>query len=162
MKVRYSTRQTIPSPAFGLAPGDNMTAVYTEDILTSYYDPNANCFSFSCGDPTMGGKVPGLSAVAAFDEPTINPSTLCSLTLNATTVGNNGEKPQEEVTFKMSSSCGGTGRRDKTATISVTLIDSNTFNFISFAALRNVEGTKFPWDNKNTLNEYNIIIYALP
>jgi hypothetical protein len=159
LTLTYSTSQTIHTPAFGHAPGDNSTAVYTENILTSYYDPNANCFS--CEDPTMGGKVPGLSAVAAFDEPTINPSTLCSLTLNATAVGNNGEKPQEEVTFKMASSCSGTGLRDKTATISVTLIDSNTFNFISFAALRNVEGNKFHWDNKNALNEYDVSLDGL-
>jgi hypothetical protein len=107
----------------------------------------------------MGGKVPNLSSVAAFDEPLVNASTFCSLTLTSTTVGNDN-KPQEEVTLKISSSCpGGAGLRDKTASLSVSMTDTN--GNISFPAIKNVEGNKFHWDSKAGLNEYDISLDGL-
>ena len=154
LTLSYFTSQTAHNPAFGHAPGDNATAVYTVDILTNYDATNTICPSSSC-DPTMGGKTPDISPFAAFDEPLINPSTFCSLTVTPTTVGN-GQKPQEEVTFKIvsGSDCSAAGQRDKTARVSVSTFDASG-NF-SFPALKNVEGNKFHWDNKNGVNEYDI------
>ena len=153
LTLSYFHSGTIHNPAFGHAPGDNATAVYTEDILTSYSN-STNCGQFSC-DPTMGGTTPGLSSVAAFDEPfTENGDTSCSLTV-APTNNASEKKPEEEVTLYIASgACGGAGIRDKTARLSVSTTDNN--GNITFLALKNVEGNKFHWDNKNKLNEYDI------
>jgi hypothetical protein len=154
LTLSYRTQQTINTPAFAHAPGDNVGAIYTENILTSY---SAEPLCTGC-DPTMGGKVPNLSSVAAFDEPLVNASTFCSLTLASTTVGND-QKPQVEATLKISSSCGGTGLRDKTASLSVSATDSN--GNVSFHAIKNAEGNKFHWDNNAGLNEYDISLEGL-
>src|ERR1700730_582777 len=69
LTLSYATNQTVHSPAFLHAPGESTQ--YTEDILTSY--SSATACAIVC-DPTMGGKTPGLSAVAAFDEPGENDS----------------------------------------------------------------------------------------
>jgi hypothetical protein len=153
LTLSYFYFATVHEPAFGHAPGDNATAVYSEDILTSYSD-STNCGAFGC-DPTMGGTTPGLSSVAAFDEPfTESGDTFCSLTV-APTNNASEQKPEEEVTLIITSgACTGTGIRDKTARLSVSTTDSN--GNISFPALKNVEGNKFHWDNKNHLNEYDI------
>jgi hypothetical protein len=149
LTLSYVTAQTVHNPAFGHAPGD--TSTITEDILTSY---SAFPLCPEC-DPTMGGTTPGLSSVVALDEPfTESGDTFCSLTV-APTNNASGKKPEEEVTLSITSgACSGTGIRDKTARLSVstTDIDRN----VTFLALKNVEGNKFHWDNKNRLNEYDI------
>jgi len=152
LTLSYNTNQTIHTPAFGHAPGDNVGAIYTENILTNYSNVGPIII-----DPTMGGKVPNLSSVAAFDEPFAGATTFCTLALNYTNVASD-QKPQVEVTLKIGS-CSSSGLRDKTATLSVSTFDSN--GNVSFPALRNVEGNKFHWDNKNGLNEYDISLDGL-
>ena len=152
---------TVHNPAFGHAPGDNATAVYTEDILTSYFQAPPPVITLltsaesSASDPTMGGTLPGLSSVAALDEPLTESDTVCSLTVSPTNVAS-GQKPEVEITFKLfsSSSCSGTALRDKTARLSVSTTD--TSGNVTFPALKNVEANKFHWDSKNGLNEYDI------
>jgi hypothetical protein len=144
--LSYFTFQTIHDPAFGHAPGDVTT--FTEDILTGY-----SIFPTGCGpscDPTMDGTTPGLSGVVPLDKPFVESGdTFCGLTVTPT---NNlsGQKSEEEVTLVIASgTCSGPGIRDKTARLSVS--DSN-----GNVVLKNVEGNKFHWDNKNRLNEYDI------
>jgi len=148
LTLSYLNSQPIHNPAFGHAPGDNATAVYSEDILTSYSTEPSS-------DPTMGGTLPGLSSVAAFDEPLTENDTVCSLTVSPTNVAS-GQKPEAEITFKLfnNSSCSGTALRDKTARLSVSTTDSG--GNVTFPALKNVEANKFHWDSKNGLNEYDI------
>jgi len=143
-----SSSQTIRNPAFGHAPGDITT--FTEDILTNYStDP-------IFVDPTMGGKTPGLSSVAALDKPLTDNGndTFCSLTLTPTN-NPSGQKSQVEVALKIvsGSDCSAKGLRDKTASLSVSTSDGTN---VSFPALKNVEGNKFHWDSKAGLNEYDI------
>jgi len=146
LELSYSACQTIHTPAFAHAPGDSTT--FTEDILTNYFEES---------DPTMDGSTPGLSSVAAADEPLTDNGTdrFCNLTLTPTN-NPSGQKPEIEVTLKIvsGSDCSAPGLRDKTARLSVSTIDSSG-NF-SFPALKNVEANKFHWDNKNGLNEYDI------
>ena len=149
-----SVNFTIHSPAFAHAPGDITT--FTENILSSYSaDPQFE-------DPTMGGKIPGLSSVGAFDEPLADngTDTACSLTLTPTNNAS-GQKAQIEVALKIvgGSNCGGTGLRDKTASLSVSTTD--TSGNVTFPALKNVEANKFHWDNKNGINEYDISLDGL-
>jgi len=148
LTLSYLNSQPIHNPAFGHAPGDNATAVYSEDILTSYSTEPSS-------DPTMGGTLPGLSSVAALDEPLTESDTVCSLTVSPTNVAS-GQKPEVEITFKLfsSSSCSGTALRDKTARLSVSTTD--TSGNVTFPALKNVEANKFHWDSKNGLNAYDI------
>jgi len=157
LSLSYDSDQPIHTPAFGHAPGDNSTAVYTENILTSY-----SLLGPPVIDPTMGGKVPNLSSVAAFDEPLAGTSTFtfCGLTLTPTN-NPSEQKAQIEVTLKQVSgaNCSAAGLRDKTASLSVSTFDSNSH--IVFPALKNVEGNKFHWDNKNGLNEYDISLEGL-
>lgn len=152
LTLSYFTNQTVHNPAFGHAPGDITT--FTEDILTSY--STSTICGASC-DPTMSGTTPGLSSVVALDEPLTDNGndTFCSLTLTPTN-NPSGQKSQMEVTLKIvsGSNCNGTGLRDKTARLSVSTIDGS--GNVIFPALKNVEGNKFHWDNKNGLNEYDI------
>ena len=137
----------IQDPAFAHAPGDITT--FTEDILTSYSTSPSS-------DPTMGGQLPGLSSVVAADKHLTSNDIFCSLT-TAPTNNPSGQKSEIEVTLKIvgsGSDCTGTGVRDKTASLSVWTYDSN--GNVSFPALKNVEGNKFHWDNKNGVNEYDI------
>ncbi len=104
----------------------------------------------------MDGSTPGLSSVAAADEPLTDNGndTLCSVTLTPT--NNPSEQKSEiEVALKIvsGSNCSLPGLRDKTARLSVSTGGGGNF---SFPALKNVEGNKFHWDNKNGLNEYDI------
>jgi len=153
LTLSYFYTGPVHNPAFGHAPGDNASAVYTEDILTSYSN-STSCGAFGC-DPTMGGTTPGLSSVAAFDEPfTESGDTFCSLAV-APTNNASQQKPEEEVTLIITSgACSGVGIRDKTARLSVSTTDSN--GNVTFLALKNVEGNKFHWDNKNKVNEFDI------
>jgi len=148
LTLSYFYTGPVHDPAFGHAPGDNATAVYSEDILTGYSIFPTGC---GCEDPTMDGTLPGLSAVTALDKPFVEiGDTFCSLTVTPTNNAS-GQKSEEEVTLKIvsGSDCSGTGIRDKTARLSVS--DSN-----GNVVLKNVEGNKFHWDNKNGLNEYDI------
>ena len=146
LELSYSTCQPVHTPAFAHAPGDSTT--FTEDILTSYFEP--------VPDPTMDGSTPGLSSVAAADELLTDNGndTLCSLTLTPTN-NPSGQKSEIEVALKIvsGSDCSLPGLRDKTARLSVSTGSGGNF---SFPALKNVEGNKFHWDNKNGLNEYDI------
>jgi hypothetical protein len=146
---------TVHTPAFGHAPGDITT--FTENILTSY---SANP-QFT--DPTMGGKIPGLSSVVALDEPLTDNGndTACALTLTPTN-NPSGQQSQIEVTLKIvsGSNCAGTGIRDKSASLSVSTTDIN--GNVIFPSLKNVEANKFHWDNKAGLNEYDISLEGLP
>jgi hypothetical protein len=154
LTLSYFTLQTVRDPAFGHAPGDITT--FTEDILTGY-----SIFPTGCGpscaptgatasDPTMDGTLPGLSSAVPLDKPFVEiGDTFCSLTV-APTNNASGQKSEEEVTLVIASgACSGPGIRDKTARLSVS--DSN-----GNVVLKNVEGNKFHWDNKNGLNEYDI------
>lgn len=141
---------TVQTPAFGHAAGDVTT--FTVNILDAYSDLPVcpEC------DPTMHGKIPGPSSLIALNEPSTSSNTACPLTLTTTNVAS-GQKPQVEVTLKEvgGSDCTVKGLRDKTASLSVSTLDSNG-NFSSFPVLKNVEGNKFHWDGKNGLNEYDI------
>ncbi|HSY99388.1 MAG TPA: hypothetical protein VK788_07820 [Terriglobales bacterium] len=152
LTLSYSYFGTVHDPAFAHAPGDITT--FTENILTSYSSATS-CGLFGCEDPTMGGTVPGLSSIAALDEPLTGNNTFCSLTTSMTN-NPSGQKPEIEVTLtEASGACsGGTGVRDKTASLSVSTTDSN--RNVIFPALKNVEANKFHWDNKNGVNEYDI------
>lgn len=147
LELSYFTCQTVHNPAFAHAPGDNTT--FTEDILTSYFEPASN------PDPTMDGSTPGLSSAGAADEPLTDNGndTLCSLTLTPTN-NPSGQKPEIEVALKIvsGSNCSMTGLRDKTARLTVSTGSGSNF---SLPALKNVEGNKFHWDSKNGLNEYD-------
>jgi hypothetical protein len=145
----------VHTPAFGHAPGDITT--FTENILTSY------SVDGPAVGPTMGGKVPGLSSVVALDEPlTDNGTDIFCAPLTLTPTNNPAlQKPEIEVTLKIAgaSGCGAKGIRDKAASLSVSTTD--TTGNITFPALRNAEGNKFHWDNKNGLNEYDINLDGL-
>ena len=152
LELGYFTCQTVHNPAFAHAPGDNTT--FTEDILTSYFQapPCTDCI----GDPTMDGSTPGLSSVAAADEPLTDSGNDTSCPLTLTPTNNPSEhKPEIEVTLKIvsGSDCSMTGLRDKTARLSVSTGSGGNF---SFPALKNVEANKFHWDSKSALNEYDI------
>jgi hypothetical protein len=119
LTLRYQNlaTQTIHVPAFGHAPGDNATAVYSENILTGY-----STFPPTFSDPTMGGKIPGLSSVAALDEPLSETDTFCWV---SPAEGQTFTVGQEiEVSFRLfpSGLCPGnpgTPIRDKTASLSL-------------------------------------------
>jgi hypothetical protein len=150
--LSYDTDYSVRVPAFGHAPGDVTT--FTEDMLTFY---STSCGTACHSDPTMGGTPPGLSSIAALDEPFVTATTFCSLTITPTTVGN-GQQPQFEVDLMIvsaSSACNtGPGIRDKTATLSVSTTDPVT-GAVSFPTLKNVQGNKFHWDGQNLVNEYD-------
>ncbi len=147
IELTYSVGQTVHTPAFAHAP-DGFTT-FLVNFLRGYFQPPFT-------DPTMCGDVPGLSSIAAADEPFSSPgNTSCPLTLTPTNVPS-GQKPQIEIIFKIvgsGSSCSGTGVRDKTAKLYVSTLDSSGR---SFPALKNVEGNKFHWVPRDALNEYDI------
>jgi hypothetical protein len=153
LTLSYATNQTVHSPAFLHAPG--ASPVYTEDILTSY-STATSCAVVSC-DPTMGGKTPGLSAVAAFDEAGENDS-FCLVSPKPPltfTVGH-----AIEVAFRLtapSTDClTAAPIRDKDARVSLAMTDSSG-HFISFPPLRNKEdGNKFHFDHEDGVNELDL------
>jgi hypothetical protein len=146
LTLSYDTSQTVHSPAFGHAPGD--IATFTEDILTSYSVVGPP------SDPTMGGKVPGLSSVIALDELLTENDTSCFAFVPAPQENNSSnEKPVFEVAFKLL--CSVTPIRDKTARLSVTTTDTDG-NVIFPPLMNGGEGNKFHWDSKSGLNEYDI------
>jgi hypothetical protein len=141
---------TVQTPAFGHAAGD--TTTFTVNILDAYSDLPVcpEC------DPTMHGKIPTPSGLIALNESSTSSNTACPLSLSTTNAAS-GQKPQVEVTLKevSGSDCTAAGLRDKTASVSVSVLNSSG-NFSSFPALKNVEANKFHWDGKNGLNEYDI------
>lgn len=147
--LSYFTSQTANTPAFGHAPGDNATAVYSEDILTGY---SARPFS----DPTMDGMLPDLSAVAALDEPLTESDSFCfksPMEGQMYTVGQT-----IEVIFRLTNGpdCNtGTPIRDKTARLSLSTIDTN--GNVVFPAVRDKEeGNKFHFNNGDGVNEFDL------
>ena len=150
LTLSYFTSQVVQNPAFGHSPGDNATTFYSEDILTSYSQ-------FPVNDPTMGGKLPNLSSVVAFDEPLTDPND--SFCFVSPTEGQIFSVGQEiEVTFRLTNglNCNtGTPIRDKTARLSLSTTDTN--GNVVFPPLRNKEeGNKFHWNNQDGVNEFDL------
>src|SRR5258708_9536894 len=154
-----SSTYAVRTPAFGHAPGDNATAFYSEDILTSYSDSTI-CGAFGCGDRTMDGSTPGLSAVTALDKPFVeNGDSFCSLSLQ-TAPFHVGQLIEVDYRLTNGTDCS-TGIRDKTAGFSLAMTDSNG-NFVSRPPLQDKEeANKFHWDNKNQLNEFYLSTVGL-
>jgi hypothetical protein len=152
LELSYITNQTIHTPAFGHAPGDNATAVFSQNILRGY--SNFPVFS----DPTMCGVVPDLSTVAALDEPLTENDSYCWVSPmegQTFTVGQD-----IEVSFQLfpSGIClnnPGTPIRDKTARLSLSTTDTMG-NVVFPPRLDKEEGNKFHWDNKNGVNEFDL------
>lgn len=150
VELSYITFQTIHTPAFGHAPGDNATAVINENILEFYCCASA--------DPTMGGKLPGLSTLAALDEPLTENDSYCWVSPMEGQTFTVGETI--EVSFRLFASgpCtnnSGTPIRDKTATLSLSTTDTNG-NTVSPPRLEKEKGNKFHWDNRNGLNGFDL------
>ena len=152
LTLSYFTSQTINTPAFGHAPGDNATAVYSEDILVGY--------SNSPVDPTMDGMLPGLSSVAALDEPLSETDTYCWVSPPPNSTYTAGQ--EIEVAFQLfpgaNGPCPNTGTpiRDKTARLSLSRFDATTGNTV-FPPLRDKEeGNKFHWDHEDGVNEFDL------
>jgi hypothetical protein len=170
LTLSYLTFQTARTPAFGHAPGDITT--FTEDILTSYSSdppPPTNIgltltpVDSSDGDPTMGGKTPGLSSVVALDEP-VGSGSICNITLNPSGGTYSAALVHDiEVTFQLfsNSDCTGTSLRDRTARISVSTTDTNG-NTIFPPLVDKEEANKFHWDNTAGVNEYDLSTLGLP
>ncbi len=150
LTLSYLTLQTINNPAFGHAPGDIFT--FTEDILTSYSE-----FPVP-SDPTMGGKIPGLSSVVALDEQLSETDSYCWV---SPTEGQTFTVGQDiEVSFQLfpSGIClnnPGTPIRDKTARLSLSTVDTNG-NVVFPPRLKKEEGNKFHWNNKIGVNEFDL------
>jgi hypothetical protein len=158
IELSYSISSTyvVHNPAFGHAPGDSTTI--TEDILTSYSTLSScpNC------DPTMDGSTPGLSSVVALDEPLEENDTFCLVSPGPNQIFTVGQ--EIEVAFRLvalGASCDtGTPIRDKTARLSVSIVDS-TGNVI-FPRLRNKEkGNKFHFDHEDGVNEFDLSTHRL-
>lgn len=165
----YNSFQTVRIPAFGHAPGDNATDVFSEDILTFYVDPFACASTFGC-DPVMGGKTPGISGLAGLDKPFANGAqgdTVCG-NPGLTAVSQNstsGNNPIVEVSFRLVAPGGdctnGPFLRDKTATLSVGTKDSNG-NIVPVTLVNGGAANKFHFDNKNGVNVQDINTNGLP
>lgn len=155
-----SPSQTAQNPAFGHAPGDITT--FTEDILTSYssFPP---CPPSFCGDPTMGGKTPGLSSVVALDKPLESTDTFCLVSPQENQTFTVGQEIEVEFRLFPSGLCpnnSGSPIRDKTARLSVSTIDSG--GNVLFPRLRNKEeGNKFHFDHKDGVNEFDLSTHKL-
>ena len=153
LTLSYYSLQAVHKPAFLHAPGDN-GADYSEDILTAYFPLPAGCGSF-CEDPTMDGTLPGLSTVAAFDEPG---GTDCFKFVSPTEGQIFQVGHEIEVEFRLfdNTACTGDPIRDKDARVSLAMTDCNG-NFISFPPLRNKgEGNKFHFDHDEGVNELDL------
>jgi hypothetical protein len=146
--LEYFTSQSIHSPAFGHAPETNDTTVYNEDILTAYS-------SFpSSGDPTIKGTLPGLSSVAAFDEPL--EETDCFVFVSPTEGQIFTGEQEIEVEFRLfNSTCAGDPIRDKDARLSLFTFDSNGQPV--FLPVGKDEGGKhFHFDHDEGVNEREV------
>src|ERR1039458_253952 len=151
------TSQPLNNPAFGHAPETNDTTTYNENILTAY-SPLPLCVEYcgGGGDPTMNGSLPGLSSVAAFDEPG---GTDCFVFVSPTEGQIFPVGREIEVAFRLfdNGTCAGDPIRDRDARLSLAMTDCNNGNFISFPPLRNKgEGNKFHFDHKDGVNELDL------
>ena len=161
LSYRISSTYIVLSPAFGHAPGDNATAVFSEDILTGYSSAPP-CPPSLC-DPTMDGTLPGLSTLAALNKPLIENDTPCIVSPTEGQPFPAGQVIEVTVQLFSGGSCPGSGTpiRDKTARLSLSMTDS-LGNFMSFPALVDKEeANKFHWDNKNGLNEFDLSTVGL-
>ena len=158
LTLSYYNSETVHSPAFLHAPG--ASTVFTEDILTSYsaYPPcpptveGLNCNN-SSGDPTMGGKSPNLSTVAAFDEPGAND---CFVWISPTD-GQTFQAGQEiEVEFQLFDNTGCTGKpeRDKDARLSLSRVDNLQLTVVPLG--KDEGGNHFHFDNEEGVNEREV------
>ena len=174
-------------PAFGHAPGDITT--FTEDILTGYFEPPHcvdSCITFApataapttapttkasaasaAADPTMIGKVPGLSSIIALDEQLTEQDIICRITLSPPPPYSQATNKEIELTFQLfaGNSCPaigtGTPLRDKTARFSLSYADS-AGNIFFPPIVDQEEGNKFHWENKKGLNEFDFGTKGLP
>jgi len=158
LMLSYFTSQPVHNPAFGHAPGDITT--FTEDILTAYS-------SSPTSDPTMDGSTPGLSSVAALDEPFSEVGDkFCLVSPAGNLTFSAGQVKVIEVTFQLfmfsGVSCTGTGTplRDKTARFSLSMTDTSG-NIVFPPLLDKEEANKFHWDNKDGLNEFDLSTVGL-
>jgi hypothetical protein len=151
LTLSYLTFESAITPAFLHAPGDNATAVYTEDILTSYSTNPV------VPDPTMKGKLPGLSSVAAFDEPGAND---CYVPVSPTEGQTFHVGHVIEVEFRLSTTCGGAPIRDKDARLTLSTTDSNG-NTIIVPVPKEEEGNKFHFDRDEGVNERDLCTEGL-
>jgi hypothetical protein len=164
LTLNYDSFYTPHIPAFGHAPGDNATDIFSEDILTSYVDEHAPpCTGGEgCGiGPAMGGKTPGISSFAALDKPFAQPpgDTVCPFLTAVPQTSSSGQNPIVEVSFKLVASNCNTDPplRDKTATLSVASVDPNNPPNLAFAPLINGgDSNKFHYDSKNGVNVQDI------
>jgi len=165
LTLNYNSDQPVHIPAFGHAPGDNATDVFSEDILTFYVDPDANPCT-NC-DPGMGGRTPGISSFAALDKPFANSAQgeiVCYPGVTAVPqASTSGQNPIVEVSFKLVASSCDTDPplRDKTATLSVGTKDSNG-NVVPTILVNGGAANKFHFDNKNGVNVQDINTNGLP
>ena len=164
LMLSYFTSQPIHNPAFGHAPGDITT--FTEDILTAYSSsPSVSLLLLSAGDPTMDGSTPGLSSVAALNEPLSQVGdTFCLVSPAENQIFSAAQVKVIEVTFQLfmnfSGSCSGTPLRDKTARFSLSMTDTSG-NIVFPPLLDKEEANKFHWDNKDGLNEFDLSTVGL-
>jgi hypothetical protein len=164
LTLSYFAPPLVGEPAFGHAPGDANTT-FSEDILTNYSSFPPCTVSNGCiGDPTMGGKTPGLSRVVALNKPLAETGdTFCLVSPHegdSFTVGQ-----QIEVEFRLFAggvcpNTAGTPLPDKTARLSVSTVDSG--NNVIFPRLRNKEqGNKFHFDGEDGVNEFDLSTHKL-
>jgi hypothetical protein len=166
LTLNYNSFYSVHIPAFGHAPGANATAIFSEDILTFYVDPDALPCT-NCGDPGMGGKTPGISPFAALDKPFANSAqgdVVCFPGVSAVPQNStSGHNPIVEVSFKLVASNCNTDPplRDKTATLSVGTKDLNN-NVVPTTLVNGGAANKFHFDNKNGVNVQDINTNGLP
>ncbi len=160
----HCVRYNVTGAGGGSVPvkGVNFRGLIT--VTLRYENPNApSCSGSGCGDPTMGGKTPGISSFEAFNVP-FDPATqtgdICSLSA-VFQKSASGQNPLVEVSFKLvSGNCFATNPaptplRDKTATLSVAFTD--TSNHLVFANLINGgDANKFHFDNTTGTNVQDI------
>jgi len=159
--LNYDSFYSPHIPAFGHAPGDNATDVFSEDILTSYVDENAPSCTVGCEEPAMGGKTPGISSFAALDKPFAQPpgDIVCPSLTAVPQTSSSGQNPIVEVSFKLVASSCSTDPplRDKTATLSVASVDpSNPPNLVFASLINGGDSNKFHFDSKNGVNVQDI------
>jgi hypothetical protein len=157
--LEYQTIQSIHSPAFGHAPGDNATAVYSEDILTGYFQPPPPSPglvpTLLPGDPVMIGKLPGLSSVAAFDEPLEETDCFVWVSPNEDQQFTVGQ--EIEVEFQLfNNTCPGSGDpiRDKDARLSFFTFVNGQPVFVPVG--KDEGGTHFHFDHDEGVNEREV------
>jgi len=165
LTLSYISSDPVHIPVFGHAPGEITT--FTEDILTSFSSqgppPLITLLASAGPDPTMGGKTPGLSSVIALDESLPGSGTVCGLTAQPQKSAS-GQNPIVEISFQLfaGATCSGTPLKDKTASLSVALVDSSN-NFLLFASLVNGgDSNKFHWFGNAKTNVQDINTQGLP